>query len=180
MNVVVDHTRNDGYKIIKHFHSFPVCLIVEVTSYVLVGRDPDGLTSSGEDVKGFGMSQTSTNKIHQCSYCGYSTPKYAHYAVHLRTHTGEKPYVCPCCPFRCTQSGNLKIHLRTHTGEKPYSCHYCPFRCTQKSNLKIHLRTHNGEKPNSCDYGLFRCDSIDVCIGKFIKHLKMSLKFLYS
>ncbi|XP_063608401.1 zinc finger protein Xfin-like [Penaeus indicus] len=104
-----------------------------------VGRDPDGLTSSGEDVKGFGMSQTSTNKIHQCSYCGYSTPKYAHYAVHLRTHTGEKPYICPCCPFRCTQSGNLKIHLRTHTGEKPYSCHYCPFRCTQKSNLKIHL-----------------------------------------
>lgn len=86
-------------------------------------------------------------RVHQCTYCSYSTTNAGHLKRHLYKHTGEKPYSCPYCTYSCTHDSNLKAHIRVHTGEKPYTCDHCPYRATQKGTLLAHLIKH--KQPSS-------------------------------
>lgn len=44
--------------------------------------------------------------------CGRTFAKSCNMAVHLRKHTGDKPYFCPHCPKMFSQSGILSRHLK--------------------------------------------------------------------
>lgn len=65
----------------------------------------------------------STNNI-RCKICSRVFPREKSLQAHMRTHTGERPYVCdyPGCGKSFCQSGQLKTHQRLHTGEKPFIC----------------------------------------------------------
>lgn len=89
-----------------------------------------------------------------CSYVGcnkvFSTAH--HLTVHIRCHTGTRPYACNVegCDKAFATGYSLKAHLRTHTGEKPYPCSLCFKNFKTSGDLLKHVRTHTGEKPFKC------------------------------
>ncbi|KAK5639166.1 hypothetical protein RI129_011658 [Pyrocoelia pectoralis] len=92
------------------------------------------------------LEGTSSPSSIKCTYCGRVFPREKSLQAHLRTHTGERPYVCdyPRCSRRFTQSGQLKTHQRLHTGEKPFMC--TASNCDRKFT---HANRHCPEHPDA-------------------------------
>lgn len=52
---------------------------------------------------------------HRCRYCGKIFGSDSALQIHLRSHTGERPFECRVCGSRFTTKGNLKVHYQRHT-----------------------------------------------------------------
>ena len=51
------------------------------------------------------------------------------------------------CDKTLLTHGSFKIHMRSHTGDKPYQCIKCDETFSKQGNLKSHLKAHSEEKP---------------------------------
>ncbi|MES1909332.1 MAG: hypothetical protein MHM6MM_002088 [Cercozoa sp. M6MM] len=49
---------------------------------------------------------------------------------------------CPYCGKCIKQRSNMTVHLRIHTGERPFKCAVCAHRFAHSSNLKKHEKLH--------------------------------------
>ncbi|CAE7007804.1 hypothetical protein CFE70_001502 [Pyrenophora teres f. teres 0-1] len=93
-------------------------------------------------------------KRYQCTIpnCNKSFYQKTHLEIHIRAHTGAKPFNCkaPGCGQSFSQLGNLKTHERRHTGERPYSCDICGKTFAQRGNVRAHKIVHQQIKPFTC------------------------------
>ena len=70
--------------------------------------------------------------------------------VYNPLNVNNKAFPCHLCNKVFSRRDNLTLHIRTHTGEKPYLCPYCDYRTTISSNVYRHMRKkHAHEAPQS-------------------------------
>ncbi|KAK1895332.1 Zinc finger protein 436 [Dissostichus eleginoides] len=86
-----------------------------------------------------------------CKDCGRRFVERSGWRQHMKIHLGEKPYKCQVCGKAFLRSHHLKCHLTTHSGKKEYSCSECGKEFGFKSSLTLHIRTHSDEKPFHCN-----------------------------
>ena len=66
-----------------------------------------------------------------------------------RVGSTRRSPTCPVCKKTLSSFSNLKVHMRSHTGERPYACDQCPYACAQSSKLNRHKKTHRQLQPHS-------------------------------
>nr|XP_042910626.1 zinc finger protein 233-like [Parasteatoda tepidariorum] len=54
----------------------------------------------------------------------------------------KEVFICNVCQKPFTQRYNLKVHMRLHTGEKPFKCDICFQRFPFRPSWKRHVLSH--------------------------------------
>ncbi|KAL9708126.1 hypothetical protein quinque_011644 [Culex quinquefasciatus] len=74
---------------------------------------------------------------------------------HRNVHGANFPWECQHCPKKLRTKEALDLHVRMHTGEKPFGCRHppCERRFAHATDRARHERSiHTGVKPHQCEH----------------------------
>ena len=87
--------------------------------------------------------EKSKNGKFKCPFkdiCNHVANYRANLEDHIRTHTGEKPFVCDFCKRAFTRKDHCKQHMLTHPETNGATCRFC-FRRYSASSIQTHYIT---------------------------------------
>ncbi|XP_068115824.1 sal-like protein 1 isoform X2 [Hyperolius riggenbachi] len=78
--------------------------------------------SKPANATGFEAKSTSDETFfkHKCRFCAKVFGSDSALQIHLRSHTGERPFKCNICGNRFSTKGNLKVHFQRHKEKYPH------------------------------------------------------------
>ncbi|KAI8521957.1 hypothetical protein Bbelb_017110 [Branchiostoma belcheri] len=81
--------------------------------------------------------------MYQCGECGYTTKARKAINMHIRKHSGERPFKCSQCNYAAKDKSTLRRHSKCHGGGGRFTCEICNFSTSQKTTLGKHMKSHN-------------------------------------
>ncbi|XP_074676335.1 uncharacterized protein LOC141921470 [Strix aluco] len=124
-------------------------------------------------------------QFYQCVECEYTTHVLSNLELHVRTHTGEKPYSCSVCQKKFRTSSHLKRHRVTHFNTDRLKCRNCDYSTNKWLSLKQHLASRScvGGSSTGCRYEqkqlpvkTYTCEECGYCTahnGNLKPHLRI-------
>lgn len=96
-----------------------------------------------------------------CNLCGKKLFYKRTLLLHMRMHSGLKPYKCEYCNKAYTSKHSLNVHLISEMNLRKYVCSYCGKRYNFNSDLIVHVKQRHETRQFSChvcgkEFGLLK------------------------
>ncbi|VVC41722.1 Zinc finger C2H2-type [Cinara cedri] len=115
---------------------------------------------------------------HRCRYCGKVFGSDSALQIHIRSHTGERPFKCNVCGSRFTTKGNLKVHFQRHTSKFPnVKMNPLPVPEHLDRDFPALMPPHTGQSPHHQNNGGGSSSQMQNSAGVGTAHSPLSHQF---